>query len=89
MHDNMSRSFSVIAWGAAMSDRKLFGGTSFDPETIDIMGQALAGAFTALGITDKPDNLKILLAKVIIDLARAGERNPERLKATALKSMRQ
>jgi hypothetical protein len=72
-----------------MSDRKLFDGHSFDPETIDVMSQALAGAFAALGITDKPDDAKVTLAKRIIDLARGGERDPERLKDAALKAFRQ
>jgi hypothetical protein len=72
-----------------MPDRKLFDGLSFDPGTIACMSEALAGAFAALGIADAPDDRKILLAKKIIELARTGERDPERLKTIALKAFRQ
>jgi hypothetical protein len=72
-----------------MSDRKGFDGLSFDPETITCMSEALAGVFTALGIADLPDDRKVPLAKKIIELARSGERDPERLRITALKAFRQ
>jgi hypothetical protein len=75
--------------GAAMPDRKLFDGLSFDPETIACMSEALAGAFAALGIADALDDRKVLLAKKIIELARTGERDPGRLKTIALKAFRQ
>jgi hypothetical protein len=39
-----------------------------------------------LGLTDKTDDLTIMVANRIIDLAKSGERDPERLKAAVLKS---
>jgi len=67
----------------------LDGHSTFDPEAIDNMSAALAGALTALGLVGKSDDLTIVVAKKIIELAKAGERNPERLKAAVLKSLRQ
>ncbi len=62
---------------------------SFDAETIESMSKALAEVLTALGIKNKDDDLTVVVAKKIIELAAAGERDPERLKAVTLKALRQ
>jgi urease gamma subunit len=65
--------------------RKFIEHDGFDPETILNMNAALFGACRALGLKVKDDEATRLLAMRIIELARDGERNPERLRAAALK----
>jgi hypothetical protein len=66
----------------------LLHGTSFDPEAIERMSQALAGARTSLRVKNGNSDIHRLLAQTIIDRARQGERDPERLKAAALRRVR-
>jgi hypothetical protein len=63
--------------------------STFDREHIQSMSTAFAGALTALGLNDRHDDLKIIVAKTIIELAKAGERDPELLKLETLKALRQ
>jgi urease gamma subunit len=49
------------------------------------MNAALLGACRALGLKLKDDPAIRLLARRIIEMARDGERNPERLRAEAIK----
>jgi hypothetical protein len=67
----------------------LDGRSNFDAETIQNMSTALAGVLTALGLVGKSDDLTIIVAKKIIELAKAGEHDPDRLKAAVLRSLRQ
>ena len=67
----------------------LDGQSSFDSETIQNMSRALADALTALGLVGKPDDLTVLVAKKIVELAKAGEHDPKRLTAAVLQSLRQ
>jgi urease gamma subunit len=60
----------------------------FDPETLQEMSAALAGACRALGLKLKDDPAVRLLATRIIERARDGEHNPERMRAAALKDLR-
>ncbi len=62
---------------------KIFQGTSFNPETIEAMTQALNEAIETL--PEQVSSGKVqALAKNIIDLASQGERDPERMKLLAL-----
>lgn len=54
----------------------------FDPPTIDIMRQILDEAWASLPDQRAVD--KSTMAKRILECARSGERDPERLKAAAL-----
>jgi hypothetical protein len=54
-------------------------GHKFDPETIRVMGLAYEMARVALRLSDRGDLANEVLAHKIIDIAQAGERNPERL----------
>jgi hypothetical protein len=72
-----------------MPIRPFIDGQSFEPETIKSMSEALAGALAALGLKDKNDDLTIVVAKKIIELARNGEHDPEQLRSAVLKSLRQ
>ena len=54
-------------------------GQSFDSETIRVMGLAFEMALGALRLADRGDPANEVLAHKIIELAQAGERDPERL----------
>ena len=51
----------------------------FDPETKRVMGVAFETARIALRLADRDDALEALVAKAIIEFAKAGERNPDLL----------
>jgi hypothetical protein len=55
------------------------GGERFDPEVKRVMGLAYEMARAALRLADGRDFLAETVAKTVIDLARAGERDPNRL----------
>ena len=62
---------------------KIFQGTSFNPDVIAAMTQALNEAVETL--PEKVSSGRVqALAKNIIDLASQGERDPERMKLLAL-----
>jgi hypothetical protein len=69
--------------------RNFLDGEAFEPETIHSMGEALTGACRALGLADRDDPATRLVATKIIELARAGERDPERLEGGVLRALRQ
>jgi hypothetical protein len=54
-------------------------GQKFDSETIRVMGLAFEMALVALRLADRGDLANDVLARKIMDLAKAGERDPERL----------
>lgn len=71
-----------------MSIRAYLDGQHFDGETLRVMGIALAMALAALGATRTYDDpVREALARTIIALAEAGERDPERLCKDALKAL--
>ena len=51
----------------------------FRPEDIAGLATAFEAALAKLGIVDRSDPITLTLAKLIIELAKAGEREPERL----------
>jgi hypothetical protein len=63
-------------------------GHKFDPETIRVMGLAFEMALVALRLSDRGDLANEVLAHKIIDIAQAGERNPERLCDVVLREFR-
>ena len=63
-------------------------GQEFDPETKRIMGIALEMTLAALRLTDRDDPIVAIVAKRIIELAKAGERNPDLLSDLALSDLR-
>jgi hypothetical protein len=72
----------------AMPIRPHLDGQKFDPETIRVMGLAFEMALVALRLTDRGDLANEVLAHKIVDLAKAGERDPERLCEGVLKEFR-
>jgi hypothetical protein len=68
-----------------MPIRRFLDGQPFDLETIRLMGLAFEMALAALRPTpDYADPLREVIARKIIELAKAGERDPERLCEGAL-----
>jgi hypothetical protein len=63
-------------------------GHYFDPETKRIMGIAFEQTRIALGLTDRGDPANAVVAERIIELAMAGERNPDQLCERALLLLR-
>ncbi|MEA2960442.1 MAG: hypothetical protein QOI46_540 [Alphaproteobacteria bacterium] len=64
---------------SSMPIRPHLDGQKFDPETIRVMGLAFEMALVALRLADRGDLANEVLARKIMDLAKAGERDPERL----------
>ncbi len=61
-----------------------FQGTAFEPEVCQGLGEAFERACQSLHDVGQPDIVKEVIAKRIIELARCGERDPERLCEQAL-----
>jgi hypothetical protein len=64
------------------------GGATFDPETTRLMGVAFEMVRAALRLVDRDDLANEMIAKRIIELANAGERNPDLLCEGVLKEFR-
>ena len=62
-------------------------GEAFDQELVDAMSKALVDACQVVGLTPMYDAPTRLLAMRIIKKAREGVRDPEGLKAAALKGL--
>jgi len=71
--------------GRSMPITPFLGDQKFDPETKRIMGVAFEMARAAIGC---PSGADAIIAKRIIELAKAGERNTERLSEFALDTLR-
>ena len=61
---------------------------SFGPEDIANLTAAFEAALARLALTDRKDPLTTAVAKAVIQLAKDGERDPERLRDGALRSLR-
>ena len=71
-----------------MPMRQFLDNPTFDPEATRVMGVAFEMVRAALGLADRGDLANEIVAKRIIELAKAGERNPDRLCEEALKDIR-
>jgi hypothetical protein len=81
--------FSSSGLSAVMPIRAYLGGLRFDPETTRLMGIAFEMALVALQRTDGIVNpTRDAVAKKIIELAKAGGRDPEHLCDAALQALR-
>jgi hypothetical protein len=63
-------------------------GQEFDPETKRVMGLAFEITRAALRLTDRDDPVLAMVAKKIIELAKAGEHNPDLLCERVLNDLR-
>jgi hypothetical protein len=78
---------SVLPVGGSVAIIPFLNGQAFEPETVEAMGLALKKACKSLGLVDnKSDPAIQLVATKIIELARRGEKDAERLYYGALKA---
>ena len=76
-------------WGASMPIRRfLEGNRSFGPGEIEVLVKAFEDALRELQLNDREDPITLTVAKLIIDLANQGERDPVRLRDRALEFLR-
>ena len=66
---------------------RLVGQGVFDPEQIATIKSAFEGALKALDLADRSDPLTEIVAKAIIELAMAGETDPDVLRDKALAAL--
>jgi hypothetical protein len=71
-----------------MPIRPYLNGERLDPETTRILGVAFEMVCIALRIEDADDFVKHAIASKVINLAKAGERNPDLLCERVLKDIR-
>jgi hypothetical protein len=62
--------------------------TDFEPEAKRVMGVAFDIVRAALGLTGRGDLADAFIAQRLIELAKAGERNPDILSERALNEIR-
>jgi len=71
-----------------MAIYRLLQNSSFDPEAVKVMTTAYEAARERLGLVDRSDPLTELVASRIIEIARTGVRDPDRLCEQVLRSIR-
>jgi hypothetical protein len=57
---------------------------SFAPEDVAALVTAYEDVLRTLGLTDRNDPVTVLVAKTIIEVAKSGDRNPQRLHLEAV-----
>jgi hypothetical protein len=57
---------------------------AFDPEVVAIINSVFGAVFADLRLSDRDEAVALRVARRIIELAFAGERDPERLRAVRL-----
>ena len=62
---------------------------SFEPEEVAMLGSVFEEVLQTLGLVDRQDLATEMVAKKLIELAKAGVRNPDRLKALTLQAFTQ
>jgi hypothetical protein len=72
-----------------MSITMFLDGQNFDSETRRVMGVAFEMTRTALRFADRHDLVVAVIASKVIELAKAGERNPDLLCERTLNDLRQ
>jgi DNA-directed RNA polymerase subunit H (RpoH/RPB5) len=60
---------------------------AFDPEEVQAIVAAYEAALAKLGLKDRSDPVAEMVAKKIVEIARDGERDPERLSDRVVKSL--
>jgi hypothetical protein len=77
------------SWGSLMPITPYLDNTRFDPEATRVMGVAFEMVRAALRLADRGDLANEIIAKRIIELAKAGELNPDLLCERALNEIRE
>jgi hypothetical protein len=58
----------------------------FTPEEVTILGSVFEDVLQTLGLVDRKDPLTEMVAKKVVELATAGIREPDRLKALTIQA---
>jgi hypothetical protein len=66
---------------------RLLQNAAFNPEDTKRMGAAYEQALVELGLNDRNDPLTEIVAKLIVEIAQTGEKNPETICALALRRL--
>jgi hypothetical protein len=61
----------------------------FQPNEIEAMNTAFVATCQSLQLADRDDPLTEIVARTIIDIARTGERKPQRLHELALRALKE
>ena len=76
----------MVAWGKVVPIRLLLQNEAvFTPEDITALTTAFEGALIDLGLVDRDDPAVTMVAQRIIEFAKHGEKDPIRLKDSAVK----
>ena len=62
---------------------------TFEPEEVAILGSVFEEVLQTLGLVDRQDLATEMVAKKLIELAKAGVRDPDRLKALTVQAFTQ
>jgi hypothetical protein len=60
---------------------------AFSPEDVQVILRAFDDTLSALNLTDRERPLRMTVAKLIIEFARQGERDPDRLRHLVVKTL--
>ena len=60
----------------------------FEPEQVTMLARVFGDMRQTLGLVDRTDRVTRMTAGKLLELARAGERDPERLKQLTLAALR-
>jgi hypothetical protein len=81
-----SKTIRSGAWGGAVPIYQLLENEPFQPEHVALMGSVLDDVLHTLDLVDREDPVTRMIAKKVIELAQAGERDPGRLKRLTLEA---
>jgi hypothetical protein len=62
---------------------------SFEPEEVAVLGKVFNEVLQTLGLVDRQDPLTTMVAKSLVEYAKAGIRDPDRLKALTVQAFTQ
>ena len=62
---------------------------SFEPEEVAMLGKVFDEVLQTLGLIDREDPLTVMVAKSLLEYAKAGLRDPDRLKALTVQAFTQ
>ena len=77
----------MLLAGGIMAIYRMLKDSAFEPEDIHLMGAAYERALALLSLKDRSDPITDIVAKLIIDVAARGEKDPEAICATALRRL--
>jgi hypothetical protein len=61
----------------------------FAPDEVAMLGNVFEDVLQTLGLVDRQDPLTVTIAKCLVEYAKAGIRDPERLKAITIRALTQ